>query len=99
MGDNSGDRLILKRRFLEPSNSTHRQYEALRAYFVDRLPSAEVAARFGYTPGSFRVLVHQFRNEPHRDFFTPPCTPGAATRQAGPAPATGRRAPEAEPLG
>jgi hypothetical protein len=39
--------------FLTPANSTHRQYEALRAYFVERLPAAEVAARFGYTVGSF----------------------------------------------
>ena len=67
MDDNSRDRLTLARRFLEPSNSTHRQYEALRAFFVDRLPSAEVAARFGYSPGSFRVLVHQFRSQPDRD--------------------------------
>src|SRR5512142_3246913 len=58
MDDNSRDRLTLARRFLEPSNSTHRQYEALRAFFVDGVPSAEAAARFGYTPGSFRVLVH-----------------------------------------
>src|SRR6516165_350287 len=71
MDDNSRDRLTLARRFLEPSNSTHRQYEALRAFFVDRLPSAEAAARFGYTPASFRVLVHQFRNQPERDFFIP----------------------------
>ncbi len=66
MDDNSRNRLTLARRFLEPSNSTHRQYEALRAFFVDGLPSAEAAARFGYTPGSFRVLVHQFRNQPNR---------------------------------
>jgi hypothetical protein len=66
----------LARRFLEPSNSTHRQYEALRAFFVDRVPSAEAAARFGYTPGSFRVLVHQFRNEPARDFFVPTARQG-----------------------
>ena len=71
MDDNSGDRLTLARRFLEPSNSTHRQYEALRAFFVDGLSSAEAAARFGYTPGSFRVLVHQFRHQPRRDFFVP----------------------------
>ena len=58
--------------FLEPSNATHRQYEALRAYFVDQLPSAEAARRFGYTPGSFRVLVHQFRQNPRRDFFLKP---------------------------
>jgi hypothetical protein len=61
----------LARRFLEPSNTTHRQYEALRAFFVDRLPSAEAAARFGYTPASFRVLVHQFRHQPDRAFFVP----------------------------
>src|ERR1700722_3273501 len=71
MDDNSRDRLTLARRFLEPANSAHRQYEALRPFFVDRLPSAEAAARFGYTPGSFRVLVHQFRNQPGRDFFAP----------------------------
>ena len=59
-------------RFLEPSNATHRQYEALRAYFVERLPSAEVARRFGYTPGSFRVLCHAFRQQPGRRFFVEP---------------------------
>ncbi len=58
--------------FLEPRNSTHRQYEALRAFFVDRQPSAEVARRFGYTPGSFRVLCHAFRRDPERVFFVSP---------------------------
>jgi transposase-like protein len=58
--------------FLEPTNSTHRQYEALRAYFVEGLASAEAARRFGYTPGSFRVLCHAFRQSPHREFFRPP---------------------------
>jgi hypothetical protein len=76
MADHSRDRLTLARRFLEPSNSTHRQYEALRAFFVDALPSAQAAARFGYTPGSFRVLVHQFRNQPKRDFFAPTAREG-----------------------
>jgi hypothetical protein len=37
MDDNSGDRLTVARRFLERSNSTHRQYEALRPFFVDGL--------------------------------------------------------------
>jgi hypothetical protein len=59
-------------RFLQPLNATHRQYEALRAYCVEGLPSAEAAARFGYTPGSFRVLVHQFRQNPERAFFLTP---------------------------
>ena len=62
----------LARVFLEPANSTHRQYEALRAFFVEGVPGAEAAARFGYTPGSFRVLVHQFRQDPQRAFFVPP---------------------------
>jgi transposase len=58
--------------FLEPSNTTHRQYEALRAFFVDGLSSKEIAHRFGYTEGSFRVLAHQLRQNPHREFFLPP---------------------------
>src|SRR5438132_9930827 len=62
----------LERVFLEPADPTHRQYEALRAYFVEGLPSHEVAKRFGYTPGSFRVLCHQFRQHPHRPFFIQP---------------------------
>ncbi len=57
---------------LEPANPTPRQYEALRAYFVEKRPSAEVARRFGSTPGSFRVRCHQFRRNPQRPFFLPP---------------------------
>src|SRR6266481_10088760 len=62
----------LERVFLEPTAPTHRQYEALRAYFVEGLPSQEVAKRFGYTRGSFRVLCHQFRQHPQRAFFLQP---------------------------
>lgn len=59
----------IERAFLEPRNPTHRQYEALRSYFIDKLRSAEAAAKFGYTPGSFRVLCHGFRRELDREFF------------------------------
>ena len=62
----------LTRIFLEPTNSTQRQYEALRAYFVEGLSGTEAAKRFGYTPGSFRVLCHEFRKNPHREFFLQP---------------------------
>ncbi len=62
----------LAQAFLTPTNSTHRQYEALRSFFVEGLPSREAARRFGYSPGSFRVLACQFRHEPHRPFFLPP---------------------------
>ena len=58
--------------FLVPGNTTHRQYEALRAYFVEGLPSAEAAKRFGYSKGSFQVLCSKFRNNPHRNFFLTP---------------------------
>jgi hypothetical protein len=58
-----------KRIFLVPKNAVHRQYEALRAYFVEGLPSTEAARRFGYTPGSFRVLCHELRQNPGREFF------------------------------
>lgn len=54
--------------FLAPESRLQRQYEALRAFFVEQLPSVKVARRFGYTPGSFRVLCHQFRHDP--DFRT-----------------------------
>jgi transposase len=103
MDDNSRDNITLARQFLEPSNSTHRQYEALRAYFVEGLSSAQAATRFGYTPGSFRVLVHQFRQQPRREFFLPPAREGrptgkqqrlrqqVVTRSRAPLPATASR--------
>jgi hypothetical protein len=50
-------------------------YEALRAYLVEGRPSHEVAQAFGYTPGSFRVLCHQFRRDPKPTFFASP-SPG-----------------------
>ena len=55
--------------FLEPRNATHRQYEALRAFFVEGLKASEAAAKFGYTYGSFRVLCHDFRKDLEREFF------------------------------
>lgn len=65
----SPDQLTKETRFfLEPASPAQRQYEALRAYFVDGEPSQLAADRFGYTPGSFRVLCHHFRRlKP--DFF------------------------------
>src|SRR3989304_6335302 len=49
--------------FLSPQAPLHSQYQALRAYFVEQLPSAETARRFHYSAGSFRVLCHQFRHD------------------------------------
>jgi hypothetical protein len=65
--------------FLSPQNTNHRQYEALRAYFVEGLPAVEVAERFGYTSGSFHQLAHQFRSNPQRQFFVDNPRPGVKT--------------------
>ena len=61
-----------QRFFLEPHHPKQRQYEALRRYFVDGCSSKEVAAEFGYTEGSFRVLCHHFRRDPEPVFFLTP---------------------------
>jgi len=58
--------------FAEPSHPRQRQYEALRAFFFEHRPSREVARAFGYTPGSFRVMCHQFRRDPEPQFFHSP---------------------------
>ena len=50
-----------------------KRYDALHAFFVDRLPAGSVADAYGYTLTSFYSLVRDFRKylqEPHReDFF------------------------------
>ena len=48
--------------FTQPVPTWQRRYEALRAYFVDRLPTQLVAERFGFSPGYVRLLCHQFRH-------------------------------------
>jgi len=51
-----------RRFFLDADSATYqRQYEALRAIFVDGLPQNDVAENYGYTHGSMRQLVHWFR--------------------------------------
>ena len=59
--------------FLSPESPTHRQYEALRCYFLENVPSQQAARRFNYSPGAFRVLCHEFRHDPAKraGFFQP----------------------------
>ena len=45
--------------FAEPGEPAQRRYEALRAYFVEELSAAQVAARFGYSP----AVVHQMASD------------------------------------
>ena len=63
------DITTLQRFFLQPKTTAHRQYEALRAFVVEGVSGKEAAQRFGYTEGSFRLLVHGFRRDPDRQFF------------------------------
>ena len=56
--------------FLKPEQPKHRQYEALRAIIVDKVPVQEVAERIGYAPRSLYNLLQRFQRAPDSfDFF------------------------------
>jgi hypothetical protein len=47
--------------FLEPVETFHRHYEALRAFFVEERSLTEIAKQFGYRHSSLRSMVSRFR--------------------------------------
>jgi hypothetical protein len=47
--------------FLEPTQTFHRQYEALRAAFVEHRPLDDIAQQFGYSYDALRSLIRDFR--------------------------------------
>jgi predicted DNA-binding protein YlxM (UPF0122 family) len=49
--------------FLQPKSVAHKQYEALRMYYVEEISAHEVADRFGYTYRAFTSLVSSFRGK------------------------------------
>ena len=55
------DDTTCRRFFLEPCTASQRQYEALRAVFLEGCRQKDVADRFGYDYGALRQLVCQFR--------------------------------------
>jgi len=57
---------------MQPDHPKQRQYEAMRAFFVEGLSSYDAARAFGYSPGAFRVLCHQFRRQDTPQFFITP---------------------------
>jgi hypothetical protein len=69
--------------FLTPAGASQRRYEALRAYFVDDMPAAEVADRFGYSTASVHQMATLLRGG-KMSLFTDP-RPGPK----GPRKATG----------
>lgn len=60
--------------FHRPQNAVQKQYEALRAFYVEKCPGEEVAKRFGYTLSSFYSLTRDFKknlahDNPVQHFF------------------------------
>ena len=47
--------------FTAPAGAAQRRYEALRAYFLDEMPAAEVADRFGYSTASIHQMATLLR--------------------------------------
>ena len=47
--------------FLEPVATYHRQYEALRAFFIEGRCLHDIAQQFGYRETSLRSMVCRFR--------------------------------------
>ena len=72
--------------FTSPQQVNQRRYEALRAYFEDRLSYAQAGARFGYTRWAMINLVREHRAG-KLELFAPPRKPGPAP---GTAPAKDR---------
>jgi predicted DNA-binding protein YlxM (UPF0122 family) len=66
--------------FLQPKSVAHKQYEALRMYYVEDISAHEVADRFGYTYRAFTSLVSSFKEKlgqnPSNDLFFIENTPG-----------------------
>jgi hypothetical protein len=64
-----------RRFFLDPQLTFHRQYEALRAFFVDDRPVAEIAAQFGYKPTALNVMISRFHAQFRRGNVPPFLSP------------------------
>jgi hypothetical protein len=77
--------------FLEPKQTFQRQYEALRAVFVDGQPLDQVAQRFGYKRSALKSMACRLRSD-YRCGVSPPFfSPTDADGHPGQAPTeTGR---------
>jgi hypothetical protein len=77
--------------FLEPKQTFQRQYEALRAIFVEGEPLDQVAERFGYKSSALRSMACRFRGDCRHGVTPPFFFRTDADVPAGPAwPRTGR---------
>ena len=65
--------------FTQPQADWQKRYEALRASFVERLPAATVAQRYGYTTSYVHLLRHLFKQG--QIDFTDPVPAGKTQRR------------------
>jgi hypothetical protein len=73
------DDTACQRFFDEPTQTVHRQSEALRAFFIDHRSLGDIAQRFGYSYDTVRSLVRDFRTRSqtgHISPFSPPLDGG-----------------------
>lgn len=61
--------------FRRPATAGQKQYEALRAHYIDHVPNDEITRRFGYTYNSFSSLKQKFKSSELKFFVTPPKGP------------------------
>ena len=61
------DDTMNRRYFTQPTQTCHRQYEALRAVVVDGRSQQDVANEFGFQYRSLRQLVYEFRRSRSTD--------------------------------
>src|SRR5438093_13757724 len=72
-----------RRSFSKPAARLQRRYEALRAFFVERLSYQDVAQRFGVSYHTVRAWVRDFRAKQRAKEISPFfCNPSAADLQA-----------------
>ena len=72
-----------RRFFLEPEQTFHRRYEALRAILVDGEPIDRVAERFGYKLSALRSMISRFRADRRRGVTPPFFSPTVVDDPAG----------------
>jgi hypothetical protein len=87
------DRSHTRRFFLEPRQTFQRQYEALRALFVDDEPLERVAERFDYKPSTLRSMASWLRADYRRGVATPFFSRTAVDGPEGPGRAQNNRGP------
>lgn len=90
------DDLPCQQFFRQPRQPQQRQYEALRAYFLERRALPDIARQFGFAHGTLRNLVSRFRAQCRVDQVPPFSLHHRADDP--PAPARPPRVPRLRPL-